>query len=72
MKISIKVKTKSKQEKICKIGGTNYVVFIKELPIEGKANKKIIELLAEYFETSRLNVKIILGHKSKDKIIEIK
>ncbi len=72
MKISIKVKTKSKQEKIGSINEANFNVFVKESPIEGRANKKVIELLAEYFKTSKLNIKIVSGHKSKNKIIEIK
>ena len=71
MKISVKVKTRAKKNKIEKIGENNFIVSIKELPIEGKANKAIIESLAEYFNIKKLDIKIIRGHKSKEKIVEI-
>lgn len=40
-------------------------------PEKGKANKEVIEKIADYFKISRSRVKIISGLKSKIKIIEI-
>ncbi|MEO0097428.1 MAG: DUF167 domain-containing protein [candidate division WOR-3 bacterium] len=46
-------------------------VYLTAPPIEGKANKVLIEILAEYFNVRKGQIKIIKGEKSKDKIIEI-
>lgn len=54
-----------------KIDEQNYVVSVKEPPIKGKANEAIRNALAVYFKTGSANVKIISGHTSRNKIIEI-
>lgn len=72
MKYLIKVKTKAKKEKVEIINKNNLIIYVKELPIEGKANEAIIRLLANFFKVSKAEVKIIRGLKSKNKIIEIK
>jgi hypothetical protein len=69
MKIFIKVKPQSKKEKIEKVADNNFIIFIKEQPVNNKANLAIIKLLSEYFKTS--NIKIISGFRSKNKIIKI-
>jgi len=71
MKISIKVKTKAREEKVERLGENNFTVFVKALPIEGRANDAIIKLLAKYFKTSKSSIEIVSGHKSKNKIVEI-
>ncbi len=71
MKISAKIKTKSKIEKVEKNGDGIFLVYVKEVPEKGKANSAIIKLLAGYFKTTRANVKIVGGLTSKKKIIEI-
>lgn len=71
MKINVKVKLHSKEEKVEKIDDNNFVVWIKELPIENRANKAIIMVLADYFNVLKANISIVSGRKSKHKIIEI-
>lgn len=39
--------------------------------IGGKANKAVIEMLAEFFNVKKGNIRIISGERSRDKIIEI-
>lgn len=71
MKINVKAKPNSKQEKVEKIDEQNYVVFVKEPPEKGKANNAVKNALAVYFKTGSSNVKIISGYTSRNKIIEI-
>ena len=68
MKLKIKIHSNSSQEKIKKIAKDKYEIWIKEKPIEGKANKRILKVLKKYF-----NKKIIIksGLNSKNKIIEV-
>jgi len=71
MKISIKIKPGSKQEKIEKdfLGGYN--VWVREPAKEGKANEAAIELLAKHFDVPKSSVNLISGFSSKKKIFEI-
>ena len=72
MKIIVKAKTNSKENRVEKIDESNYVVHVKERPVDGKANSAIIKILADYFGTKPYLMEIISGDWSKTKIIEIK
>lgn len=69
MKINVKAKPNSREEKVEKIDDNNFVVSVKEPPVAGRANRAIIKILSEYFHT--LNVRIVAGRTSRNKIIEI-
>ncbi|KKR23378.1 MAG: hypothetical protein UT53_C0021G0005 [Candidatus Yanofskybacteria bacterium GW2011_GWD2_39_48] len=71
MRINIKAKPSARENKVEKIDEINYIVSVKEPPIQGQANQAIIKLLAEYFNISSIRVKIVIGHTSRNKIIEI-
>ncbi len=71
MKIFTKVKINNFQKKVRKIDKNHFEVWIKEKPIQGKANKTLVKLLADYFDVSLSEIKIISGVKSKEKIIQI-
>ncbi|MBU4224019.1 DUF167 domain-containing protein [Patescibacteria group bacterium] len=71
MKIFVKVKPGAKEEKIEKIGESDFEVWVKEPPIRGMANQAVIRVLADYFNTPVSGVKIISGHTSRHKTIQI-
>jgi len=71
MKIFVKAKPNLKQEKVEKVDEQNYIVSVKEPPKKGKANNAIRNALAVYFKIGSSNVRIVSGHSSRNKIIEI-
>jgi uncharacterized protein (TIGR00251 family) len=71
MKIFVKVRAKSKQEKIEKIDDSHFKVFVKAPAQDGKANQAIIKVLADYFNMPQGQIRIISGQSSKQKILEI-
>jgi len=71
MKIIVKAKPGSKEDKIEKNDNSNYTVYVRALPIDGKANAAIIKLLADYFDVSFSLIEIISGHMARTKVIEI-
>ena len=71
MKIFVKAKPNSKEEKVERIDENHYIISVKELPVRGKANESIRNALAIYFKTSSSRVKIASGYNSRNKIIEI-
>lgn len=71
MKIAVKVKTNSKQQKIEEISPKNYLIHLKSSPIDGDANSELIKLLAKEFGVMQSQVIIKLGLSSRQKVIEI-
>ncbi|HOK80471.1 MAG TPA: DUF167 domain-containing protein [bacterium] len=71
MKISVKVKVLSREEKITQIGPNKFIVYVKSPPADGKANQDVIKITSRFFGVSKSMVKIITGHNSKNKILEV-
>ncbi len=47
-------------------------VHVSAPAVGGKANKVMIEVLAEYFKIKKGDVRIIRGEKSREKVVEIR
>ncbi|HOK40384.1 MAG TPA: DUF167 domain-containing protein [bacterium] len=71
MRIEIKVIANAKKEEIIKTGENEYKVKVSAPAIENKANKRLLQILADYFNTNISNIKIIKGEKTNKKILEI-
>ncbi|MBC87126.1 MAG: hypothetical protein CL677_08080 [Bdellovibrionaceae bacterium] len=71
MKINVQVKTRSKIESVEKQLDGSYLVRVNVPPVEGKANKRIIELLSKYLKIPKSNIELISGPKSKIKVFKI-
>ena len=70
MRIQVVV-TPNAKESYVKKEGDSYVVAVDAPPVKGKANKRLIEILADYFGVKKSSVKIIKGEKQRRKLIEI-
>lgn len=71
MKISVQVKPNSKKESVELQADGSYVVRVNAPPIEGKANDRVIELLAKFFKTAKSSIILVGGTKSKKKVFSI-
>lgn len=71
MKLSVVVHPNSKRERIEKDLLGDLHIYVNQPPLEGKANKATIVALADYFKTSKSNIKLLSGAKSKYKIFEV-
>ncbi len=71
MKISVAVKTNSKTESVTWQADGSYLARVRVQPIEGRANERIRELLAEHFGLPKSKIQIVSGLKSKKKVFEI-
>ena len=70
-KFSVIVKTKSKKEGVFQIEPDKFEVRVNVLPIEGRANKRIIELLSKFLGVPKSKLELINGEKSKIKVFKI-
>ncbi len=71
MKISVKVKPNSKQQKIEKSADGSLIVRLKSPPVDGKANQELISLLSQEYNIAKSQISIESGLSSKNKLIEI-
>jgi len=72
VRISVRAKTNAKKESVEKLSDNEFVVSVKEPPVDGRANWAICRTVADYFGVSPSRVNIISGQSSKNKILEIK
>ena len=66
----MRVSPKAKRERIEKVGD-RLKVYVKEPAQDGRANKRLIQMLAEYFSVGRLQVSIVKGAGAREKVVQI-
>ena len=71
MQKQVKVKTNSKKQTIEESADGSLTVHLKSPPVDGKANKELIELLAKKFDVPKSQIRIKSGLSSRTKLIEI-
>ena len=71
MKYVIRVKPGTSQEKIIESTPGELTVYLRAKPHDGEANDALIKLLAKHFKVGKTTIKIVRGHKSHTKIIEL-
>jgi len=71
MRITVRVKPSSKKQGV-KVEDDVYTVTLNSPPLEGKANRELIEVLADYFNVPESRIDIVSGHKGRVKIVDIK
>lgn len=70
-RIRAQVKPNSKRFEGITRTANGYLIQVKAPAIDGEANQRAIEVLADYFQTSRSRIKLISGQTSRYKIFEI-
>lgn len=71
MKISVRVKPRSRSNDIMQISENYFEVKVTSPPEKGKANEKVIELLSKELCIPKSKLHIVSGMNSRNKIIEI-
>lgn len=71
MKIIVAIKPNSRHRHEVVRTGTGITVYVKEPPIEDRANRAAIALLAAYFNVPKSRVRLVRGATSKQKVFEI-
>lgn len=69
--IKVKVSAGAKTEKIEEVRQGLFKIRVSEPPEKGKANGRVLELLADYFHVSKSKVFLISGAAYKEKVIMI-
>ncbi|HRY82287.1 MAG TPA: DUF167 domain-containing protein [Candidatus Moranbacteria bacterium] len=72
MRIYVKVIPRSSKNLVEKISEGEYKVKLTAPPVQGEANKMLVEILADYFDVSKSQVEIIGGKSARIKIVNMK
>jgi hypothetical protein len=70
-RISVTVQPNSRSVTVAKISENEFRAAVREPARDGKANLALVDLLARYFGISKSRVKILRGHSSRRKIVEL-
>lgn len=70
MILNVRVTPKASRNLIKEEEG-NLKAYLSRPAQDGQANAQLIELLSEYLKVKKYQIKIIRGHKSRDKVVEI-
>jgi uncharacterized protein (TIGR00251 family) len=71
LRLTVKVKPSAKKEGVSVNANGMLEVAVAAPPEKGKANERLIELLAEHFGVAKSRVKIVSGHASRPKVVEV-
>lgn len=70
MRVAVLVKPRAKRNAVLQRDGA-YVVHTTAAPVDGKANAAVVALLAERFRVPKSAFRIVRGHGSQKKLVEI-
>lgn len=71
MYIKVTALTGQKKEFIQDLKNNRFLVSVKEKPEQNLANRKILQMVADYFKKPVSKIKIISGHQKPSKILSI-
>jgi len=71
LKIWVTVKPQAKKDEVRKITDGEYIALVTAPPRAGKANRALIEVLADYFSVAKSSIRIVRGQSGRRKLVEI-
>lgn len=71
MRLYVKVTPNAMRVKIKKLSERTYEIRVDAPADKGKANARLLEIIAEHFDAPKSSLRIISGFASRNKIIEI-
>ena len=70
--IEVKVLAGSRQKALEKLEDGSFCVHLQVAPEKGRANKALIDLMADFFKLPKSHITLISGQKNRYKRLEIK
>jgi uncharacterized protein len=67
----VRVTANSRKPRVVEEGNNLLKVWVDAPAVEGKANKRLIEILAGYYNRPKSSFSIVKGLKNRNKIVEI-
>jgi uncharacterized protein (TIGR00251 family) len=72
MHVRVRVRTGAKKEGTTALPDGRFDIAVREKPEEGKANERVVELVARHFGVAQKFVRIIRGRTSPSKTLAVR
>ena len=69
--IRVHVTANAKEVRVVKVGEADFEVKVDEKALDGRANRRLVEILSEHFGFPKSRIFIVSGSRSRDKILEV-
>ncbi len=69
--LDVEVKVRASKSRVLGVKGERLSVALAAPPVDGAANEALRRTLAEWFDVSRTQVRIVAGEKSRRKVVEM-
>lgn len=70
--LNIRVELRSSRAGVAGVIGDTLKVKLTSPPVEGAANRQLIEVLSGFLNIKKSSIQIIKGEKSRNKVVEIR
>lgn len=71
MKLTVKVKPNAKKPRLVQEADGSWTAYLQSPPVDGKANRELIQVLAKQFGVPKSAVSISIGAGSRQKVVAI-
>ncbi len=71
MRIRVRVKPGASTDEVTRLADGSFVVRVKARAREGEANEAVVKVVARHFRIPRTSIRIVSGHKSSSKLLEL-
>ena len=71
MVIKVYVTPNAREAKVVRVSEDYLEVRVDERALGGRANKRLLEILAEHFKVQKSKISILRGTKSRNKLLEV-
>jgi len=59
------------EARVDKVSDDHFEVRVDEMAVGGRANKRLLEILAEHFNVQKSRISILKGTKTRNKLVQV-
>ena len=71
MLIRVYVTPNATEARVVKVSDDYFEVRVDEMAVGGRANKRLLEILAEHFKVQKSRISILKGTKTRNKLVQV-
>jgi uncharacterized protein len=72
MLIQVYVTPNAREARVVRVSEGQFEVRVDERAVRGRANKRLLEILAEHFKVPKSRIAILKGTKTRNKTVQVK
>jgi uncharacterized protein (TIGR00251 family) len=71
MLIRVYVTPNAREARVVKVSDDYFEVQVDEMAVGGRANKRLLKILAEHFKVQKSRISILKGTKTRNKLVQV-